>query len=127
MLPLIDSQNIFSFTIRIIRTLDAFILIGVIDSSRKNDKKSVMMASAADYEGITGRIYPEWVQQGYGFKQGDIVETVVDLGRKKIKWIVNGYLQAVSKGPTTEGPTFVPYIEMYDNEDSVEWLGCKCL
>ena len=63
------------------------------------------------------------MKQGGGFGRGDIVETAVDLKNGKVSWKVNGTLQAslVNEHLQTESGAVVPYLQMCDNGDIVEW------
>ena len=51
------------------------------------------------------------------------METVVNLKENKIQWKVNGTLQATGIAPK-KGDQYVPYIEIDNKGDSIEWLGC---
>ena len=49
----------------------------------------------------------------------------VKLSEPKVTWTVDGVLKATSKLDylKNENKTFVPYIQMYNPGDCVEWLG----
>ncbi len=59
--------------------------------------------------------------EGTGFNLGQIVETMVDFGNKRVKWNVAGTVRATTQfealGDRTR--TFRPYIEMYNTNDVV--------
>ena len=65
------------------------------------------------------------MQEGAGFKAGETVETFVNLDQGAVKCKVNGVRQAsmVSEYLQKAQGAVVPYLEMYNVGDIVEWCG----
>ena len=55
------------------------------------------------------------------------METVVSLSEGTVTWKVNGVQQAtITKGYLRDATkTYVPYVEMYYNGDSIVWVGSE--
>ena len=64
------------------------------------------------------------MKEGSGFKQDDTGEIVVSLKDKTVQWRVNGALQASHHAPE-KGTSFVPYVGIGGEGDSVEFLGWR--
>ncbi len=64
-------NTIFTFEIRIVKTKNKFILIGVVDEPKqRNQRQSFNSNNAICYSGYTGNKYPEKVNEGNGYSQG---------------------------------------------------------
>lgn len=76
------------------------------------------------YYGCSGYKYPSCGVEGDGFKQGDVVEVDVNRTTSTIKYIVNGVLKATdAHGMLNDSSrVFMPYVEIYNTNDAVEWL-----
>ena len=123
MLPMIDGSRVFSFKIRISKCQSQAIMIGIVDKGRREEQTSYSTEYAACYNGYNGHKHPGGIKEGNGFKEGDMVETVVHLRNNTVQWKVNGVLQATKAAPKL-GKEYVPYVTIGTVGDSVEWLGC---
>ena len=74
----------------------------------------------AAYVGWNGYKYPGESKEGNGFKQGDTIETCVDLKRGTTEWRVNKKYQAsVINYYLKNAEVVVPYLEMAHEGDIV--------
>ena len=86
----VSHTEIFFFQVKIVKTVNSHIMIGVLDrSQRKNDQSSYDTKYAATYFGYDGRKFPKG-KKGQGFKQGDVIKMKVYLSLGKVKWILEG-------------------------------------
>jgi hypothetical protein len=67
----VPANRIYSFKIKIIKTKNRQIIIGIIDESKQiNQRSSHESKNAICYYGWNGRKYPSELNEGGGFKQG---------------------------------------------------------
>ena len=50
--------------------------------------------AVACYHGFSHQIFPSRAKQGAGFKEGDVVETIVNLSKGTVEWKVNNKTEA---------------------------------
>ena len=76
------------------------------------------------YYGAGGSKYPGGVNEGNGFKQGDIVEVDVNRSTNTIKYLINGILKATQSNNMLADSTrvFMPFVDLFNTNDTVEWL-----
>ena len=76
------------------------------------------------YYGNNGYKYPSGGSEGGGFKQGDVLEVDVNRSTSTIKYIINGVLKATQTHNmlADNSRVFMPYFEMYNTNDIIEWL-----
>ena len=76
------------------------------------------------YYGAVGGKYPSGGFEGNGFKEGDVVEVNVNRPNNTLKYIINGILKATDTNNMLNDSSrmFMPYVEMYNINDTVEWL-----
>ena len=103
MLPVIDPQKTFSFTMKIVKTFGRLIMIGVIEKDQIVNKESYEKEESTSYAGY-GYKCPGNIKEGSGFYAGDIVETIVRLSEGSILWKVNGQIQATTTKPRLSAP-----------------------
>lgn len=76
------------------------------------------------YYSIYAEKNPGGGSEGRGFNEGDIVEVDVNRPNRTLRYIVNGVLEATHchsmLGDSSR--TFMPFVEMYNKNDIVEWL-----
>ena len=100
-------------------------MAGVVDYAKQKDlRDSRNSGNAMCYYGYNGYRYPSGGNEGDGFKQGDIVEVDVNRSTSTVKYLVNGILKATQTNNmlADSSRVFMPYIEMYNTGDTVEWL-----
>lgn len=68
--------------------------------------------------------HSDGAQEGDGFKQGDVVEVDVNRAISTVKYSVNGVLKATHSNQklADAARVFVPFIELYHQNDAVEWV-----
>ena len=117
------------FTVKILQTREAYIAIGVVDAdSQENDRNSSQSGNAICFWGYNGRIRhgnaKNYRDTGFLFGKGDIVTTAVSLEKGVIYWEINGIKRGEFNSDILGKPRrrFVPYLEMSDSGDKVEWL-----
>lgn len=116
----------YRFKVRILKTTGRNLMIGITDvKTQKNNRSSYSSGCSHAYYGPGGYIYPGSKTSGSGFNQNDVVEVSVELSNKKITWHVNGIQNAVDTPEAFLNNTnkFMPYIEFYEQSESIEWLG----
>ena len=75
------------------------------------------------YYGCDGRKFPEQGYEGDGFKEGDIVEVVVDRSIRTVRYSVNGVQKATQTNEMLNSSSiFMPFVEMFYANSSVEWM-----
>ena len=90
--------------------------IGIMDS--KNSLNNFMLYKTSSIK------EPEGVNEGTGYKAGDIVEVQVDRVCNHVKYFVNDKLQATQTGPMLADSSlvFVPVVFPENLHDKFEWL-----
>ena len=113
------------FKLRVTKTQSRHIMIGVVDYAKQKDQRnSYGTGNALCYYGINGQKYPEGAQEGDGFKEGDVVEVEVNRANSTVKYSVNGTPKATHSNNILADNTrvFHPFVDMYNQNDAVEWL-----
>ena len=102
--------------------------LGIIDWKKGiKDRSSAGSIYAVGFVSFSGEVYfgkGKSIYLDSGFKGGDLVKIIVTLVEGKIAWEVNGKqvgscLVPILKDKNRE---FVPYVEMFDGNDTIEWL-----
>lgn len=103
-------------------------MIGICDVNKQiNSRSSYASGNAFLFYGPgSGYKYPGSVVEGNGYQVGDIVEVQVNFTAKSITWSLNGNYNAGFKDQqmlVDKSRKFLPCIELYDQNECVEWLG----
>ncbi len=130
-----DTQYIFNsaishnqsakFKIKVVQTQYNYIMIGVTDYAKQKDQRSSFSSgNAMCYYGHNGRKFPRGGYEGGGFKKGDMVEVDINRATSTIKYSVNGTVKATHTHDmlADDSRVFMPYVEMYETNDAVEWV-----
>lgn len=81
----IPKDKIYSFKIKFTSVGSRDITVGIIDRKvGKNNQHSQGQAYAIAYQDNTGKLFPNFGNQGGGIVQGEILEVVVDSKRNKV-------------------------------------------
>ena len=123
----INPNETATFKLKIVRSLSKNMSIGITDYARQKDSRSSCYQGTGNcicYYGDYGRKSPENIFQGDGFRQGDVLEVVVNRSSSTVSYIVNGTLQATHTNQILADPSriFFPFVEMICQNDAVEWL-----
>ena len=100
-------------------------MIGIVDYAKQKDlRSSYNSGNAMCYYGHSYRKYPESVNEGDGFKQGDLVEVEVNRASNSVKYFINGALKAQHTNQILADSSriFMPYVDLYHTNDTVEWV-----
>lgn len=98
---------------------------GVVDyAKQKNSTYSYSSGNSMCYYAINSEKNPGGGTEGNGFKEDDIVEVDVNRQTHTLKYIVNGVLEATHSHLMLADTSriFMPFVEMRDKNDTVEWL-----
>ena len=117
-----------TFKIRIVKSTTKNLMIGICDVGKQINSRSSYSSNNAYlfYGPGSGYKYPGSVLEGKGYQVGDIVEVCVNLAGKRISWSINGVYNAGFKDQESlcdRSRKFMPCIELYDQNECVEWLG----
>ena len=74
-------------------------MIGIVNRERIGERKSYDSGQAIAYYGVDGSKWPKNAKEGSGFKEGDVIETVVDLQSGIVSWKVNDAIEATILEP----------------------------
>ncbi len=98
--------------------------IGVVDYAKQKDQRFSHVSGNAMCYFSNGQQYPEFIKEGDGFKQGDIVSVEVDRSAKTVKYFINNIHKVTQKNEILGdiNRVFMPFVEMIWKSDSVEWL-----
>lgn len=125
---LFDSQvpydQEYSFIVKIVRSDQKTIMIGVVDYQKQRQKQfSYNSNNAVCYNAKAGNKWPGAVNEGSGVGVGETVEVRVDRKNSTIGWYVNNEQRArhESKMLGEKNRVFVPFVEMYEVGDIIEW------
>lgn len=100
-------------------------MIGVTDYAKQKDqRKSWNSGNAMCYYGYDGSKTTSDIKEGEGFRQGDVVEVDINRTASTIKYSVNGTVKATDTHEMLAdiNRVFMPFVEMYNTNDTVEWL-----
>lgn len=117
-----------TFSIKILKSKFSQIHIGIADRIYSNAKFSATFLNNIHYVGFNANLvdggFVAASSPGIGFSEGHIVKVVVDFALNKITWYVNGVLQVSRISAKISDPLvqWVPYLALFNNGDSVEWL-----
>ena len=101
-------------------------MFGIVDSiNRINARYSYNAGFGTCYNGSNGYVYGPNNTQNSGFRASEDVIMIVNLASAKVSWTVNGAVRATSTVNVLKNKNhiYVPYVEMYNSGDAVEWLG----
>ena len=113
------------FKLKVVQTQHNNIMIGVTDYAKQKDQRySYSSGNAMCYYGYDGSKSPSKDKEGGGFKQGDIFEVGINRATSTIKYSVNGTVNAIHTHDvlSDNSRVFMPYVEMHNTNDAVEWL-----
>ena len=128
----VSRKTIERFHCKILQSQSRQISIGIVDRKRQERfQKSYNSGNAVCYYGRTGRLrYGDndgkyrWKSEGNGFFDNEVVTVEVNLIAGNIKWLINNKLKTSINLMMLEDENreFVPYIELEDRGDMVEWF-----
>ena len=114
------------FVIKVVKTVDRAIWVGVIDSTTKGEMSvnwhhPHVIGYCGQNGGVAGDSGKANKTEGSGFKTGDKVRVTVNLEAGIVTWSVNGMKQASERMEVLKEKTvnWVPYVLMYTKGDSV--------
>lgn len=100
-------------------------MVGVCDyEKQKITYSSYGSGNAVCYYGANGFRCPNGQIEGTGLEEKEIVQVIVNLSEKSIRWLVNGYERSSFKHEILGDASrkFYPYFELKNQYDSVEWM-----
>jgi hypothetical protein len=109
----------FTFKIRIEKSTEMGICIGVIHSTKTDNKVSYMGT-----DGGVGFLNPESEMIGNGFSCGQVVEVLIDRKNRYMKWSVGGNEKARSTNRllAEDNVQLMPFVEIKNKGDIIEWV-----
>ena len=124
--PIYLNQSLV-FKLKITQAKHGYMVVGVVDYTRQKDERYSYASGNGNYlcyRADSGFKFPQSVQEGEGFKQGDVLEVEVNRTTNTVTYSVNGKLQAMQTNEMLKdaGRVFMPFFEVYHQNDAVEWL-----
>lgn len=121
----IPKTGSFSFKWKIIKAYskNSSIFIGIIPKELRNYRVSHFHRQAFSILGKKGLIFSN-KRDGFHFGENDVIEVTVDRQQSSIKWKIEAKdLQARVVDKLIAQLDFVPFIQMLEKGDQIEWLG----
>ena len=118
----------FSFSWKVTKSQNSSLIFGLVDINKQKDARtSYDSGHAIAYNGLNGNVCYQkgkTISGGKGLKEGETIKMEVNLETQKVMWSCGSEIRGIVDGSMLKekGRNFVPYVEIYDKEDCIEWI-----